>query len=72
MDKRYRAEKVCFLNEDKNTTRIVYLPQVKFGDDWCSFPDEEASSGVVEHSDKEVALENAKTLYEHYHAKGRC
>lgn len=72
MVKKYRAEKVRFLNDDRKTTRVVYLPQVKFGDDWRSFPDEGTPSGTVEHKNKEDALDNAKILYEHYHAKGHC
>lgn len=72
MTEKYKAEEIRFLNEDRKTTRVVFVPQVKFSDGWCSFPDEATSSGVVEHLDKEVAINNAKTLYEHYHAKGRC
>lgn len=72
MAKKYRVEEVCFINDDKKTTRTVYLPQVKFNDGWCCFPDEETPSGVIEYTDEQSALDNAKTLYEHYHDKGSC
>ena len=72
MAKNYRAHEQRFINEDGKTTRLVYIPQVKFSDGWCSFPDETTSSGVIEHKDRKIALANAKELYDHYHAKGAC
>lgn len=72
MTNKYKAKEIRFVNDDNKSTRVVYLPQVLFGKDWCSFPDEGTSSGVLEHTDKQAALDNAKTLYEHYHAKGSC
>lgn len=72
MSEKFRAKEVCFINDDKKTTRTVYIPQVKFSDGWCCFPDEGTSSGVVEHTDEQSAINNVKSLYKHYHDKGQC
>lgn len=68
----YRTKLIRFLNADRKTTRVIFTPQVKFNEGWCSFPSEDTDSGVIEYKEKPLALENAKILYEHYHNKGQC
>jgi len=57
-----------YLNQEERTTYTTYHPAIRFkaDEEFCFFPDEGTSSGLVEHANHEDALVNAEQLYKHY------
>ena len=72
MKRKYRAKKYRFLSADKRTTRVIFTPQILYKEGWCCFPDHSTESELIEYKERGPALQNAKELYEYYHAKGQC
>ncbi|WP_026801508.1 hypothetical protein [Pontibacillus halophilus] len=68
LKKPFIADEKTYLSKDGKQTLTVFHPAIYYSSEkaYCYFPDENTSSGLVEHNNEKDALRNAEILYKHY------